>query len=45
VLFKKETVVRKAMDKTLAPKILRTVHSHEGFYFYKSSGEHTEKTL
>jgi hypothetical protein len=43
VLSKKETAVRKAVDKAHASKILRTVHSHEGFYFYKALGEYTGK--
>jgi hypothetical protein len=43
VLSKKEKVVRKAVDKMLASKILRTVHNHEGFYFYKALGKYTGK--
>jgi alpha-amylase len=43
VLSKKETAIRKAVDKTLASKILRTVHSHEGFCFYKALGDCTGK--
>jgi alpha-amylase len=42
-LFKKETPIRKAVDKTLASKILRTVHSHEGFWFYTAPGDFTGK--
>ena len=42
-MFKKEIPVRKALDKTLASKILRTVHSHEGFLFYKAPGDYTGK--
>ena len=43
-MFDKETAIRKAVDRTRASKILRTVHNHEGFYFYKALGEYTEKT-
>jgi alpha-amylase len=43
VLSKTEKVIRKAVDKTLASKILRTVHNHEGFYFYEALGEYTGK--
>jgi hypothetical protein len=42
-LLKKETAIRKAVDKTLASKILRTVHNHESFWFYKALGECTGK--
>jgi hypothetical protein len=42
-IIKKETVIRKTVDKTLASKILRTVHSHEGFWFYKATGDFTGK--
>jgi hypothetical protein len=41
--LKKEPKPRKALDKTLASKILRTVHNHEGFYFYNALGEYTGK--
>jgi hypothetical protein len=43
VLSKKETAIRKDVNKTLASKILRTVHSHEGFWFYKAPGDCTGK--
>jgi hypothetical protein len=43
LLSKKETAIRKAVDKTLASKILRTVHNHEGFWFYAASGDFTGK--
>ena len=42
-MSKKETVIRKATDKTRASSILRTVREHEGFYFYKAPGEFTGK--
>jgi len=42
-LSKKVTAIRKVLDKTLASKILRTVHSHEGFWFYKAPGDYTGK--
>ena len=42
-MSRRETVIRKGVDKTLASKILRTVHSHEGFWFYKAPGEFTGK--
>ena len=42
-LSRRETIIRKAVDKTLASKILRTVHSHEGFWFYKAPGDFTGK--
>jgi len=42
-LSKKGAVVRKAVDKTLASKILRTVHAHEGFWFHKATGDFTGK--
>jgi hypothetical protein len=42
-LSKKGTASRKAVDKTFASKILRIVHNHEGFYFYKAPGEYTGK--
>ena len=42
-MSRKEPVIRKAVDKTRASKILRTVHSHEGFWFYKAQGDATGK--
>ena len=42
-MFKKETAIRKAVDKTLASKSLRRVHSHEGFWFYRAPGDFTGK--
>jgi hypothetical protein len=42
-LSKKETAIRKVLDKTLASKILRTVRNHEGFLFYKAPGDYTGK--
>ena len=42
-MSRRETIIRKGVDKTLASKILRTVHSHEGFWFYKAPGEFTGK--
>ena len=42
--LKKEKGLRKAVDKTLASKILRTVHNHEGFYFYNALGVYTGKS-
>jgi hypothetical protein len=42
-LSRRETAIRKAVDKTQASKILRRVHNHEGFWFYKASGEHIGK--
>ena len=44
-MSKKDTVIRKAVDKTRASGILRTVHEHEGFYFYKALGEYTGKNV
>jgi len=35
-LSRKEPVIRKAVDKTLASKILRNVQNHESFWFYKA---------
>jgi hypothetical protein len=43
LMSKKETAIRKAVDRMLASKILRTVHNHESFYFYKALGEYTGK--
>ena len=43
-MLRRETAIRKAVDKTLASRILRTVHNHEGFWFYTASGEYTGKT-
>ena len=40
----KETAIRKAVDRTHASKILRTLHNHEEFYFYTALGEYTGKT-
>ena len=40
-VFKKEPSVRKAVDKALALRILRTVHNHEGFWFYVAPGDYT----
>jgi hypothetical protein len=40
-IFKKETAIRKPVDKALASKILRTVHSHEGFWFYTAPRDYT----
>ena len=42
-MSKKALMGRKALDKTLASKILRTVHSHEGFWFHKAPGDYTGK--
>jgi hypothetical protein len=42
-LSRKDTIIRKAVDKTLASKMLRTVHSHEGFWFYRAPGDFTGK--
>jgi hypothetical protein len=42
--LKKEKGLRKVVDKTLASKILRTVHNHEGFYFYNVLGVYTGKS-
>ena len=42
-MSKKDTVIRKVVDKTRASSILRTVHDHEGFYFYKALGEYIGK--
>jgi hypothetical protein len=42
-LSKKETFIRKAVDKTLASKILRSVKSHEGFWFCNATGDFTGK--
>jgi hypothetical protein len=40
-IFKKEPPVRKAVDKARASRILRTVHSHEGFWFYVAPEDYT----
>ena len=40
-VFKKEPSVRKAVDKALASRVLRTVHNHEGFRFYVALGDYT----
>ena len=42
-MSRKQTIIRKAIDKSRASKILRTVHSHEGFWFYKAPGDFTGK--
>ena len=42
-MSRRETVIRKAVDKTLASKILRTVHNHEGFWFCIALGDFTGK--
>ena len=42
-MSRRETVIRKAVDKTQASKILRRVHNHEGFWFYNSPGDYTGK--
>jgi len=42
-LSKKVTAIRKVIDKTSASKILRTVHKHEGFWFYRAPGDYTGK--
>jgi hypothetical protein len=39
----RETFRKKVITKTLASKIMRTVHSHEGFWFYKAPGDYTGK--
>jgi hypothetical protein len=43
-MSKKDTSIRQTVEKTLASKILRTVHNHEGFYFYRALGEYTGKS-
>lgn len=35
--------MKRAVDKTTASKILRTVRSHEGFWFYNAPGDFTGK--
>jgi len=42
-LSRRETAIRKAVDKTQASKILRRVHNHEGFWFYNALGDYTGK--
>ena len=42
-MSRKETAIRKAVDKTQASKILRTVHNHEGLWFYNAPGDYTGK--
>jgi len=37
------TISRRTVDKTLASKILRTVRSHEGFWFNKATGDFSGK--
>jgi len=44
-MSKKETVIRKSLDKMLASKVLRTVHDYEGFRFYKAPGDYTGKNV
>jgi hypothetical protein len=39
----RETFRKKVITKTLASKIMRMVHSHEGFWFYKAPGDYTGK--
>jgi hypothetical protein len=43
MLSRRETAIRKAVDKTLASKILRTVHGHEGFLFCNALGDYAGK--
>ena len=42
-MSRRETAIRKAVDKTLASRILRTVHNHEGFLFYNALGDYAGK--
>jgi alpha-amylase len=42
-IIKKRNAIRKAVNKTLASRILRTVHNHEGFLFYNAPGDYTGK--
>jgi hypothetical protein len=42
-LSRRETAIRKAVDKMQASRILRTVHNYEGFLFYNALGDHTGK--
>ena len=42
-MSRRETIIKKAVDKTLASKILRTVHNHEGFWFCIAQGDLTGK--
>ena len=42
-MSKKDVVMRKVPDKTLALKVLRTVRNHEGFWFYNGLGNYTGK--
>ncbi len=45
MLSRGETFRKKTVDKTLASKILRTVKSHEGFWFSKAPGEFTGENV
>jgi hypothetical protein len=38
-LSRREVVIRKVADRTLALRVLGTVDSHEGFWFYRAMGE------
>jgi hypothetical protein len=42
-MLSRKEIIRKPLDKALASKILRTVHGHEGFWFYTAPGEFTGK--
>ena len=42
-MSRKDTFLRKPLNKTLASKILRTVNPHEGFWFYNASADFTGK--
>lgn len=42
-MSRRETAIRKAVDKTQVSKILRKVHDHEGFWFCKASGDYRGK--
>ena len=42
-MSKREVVVRKVLDRSLALRVLRTVDSHEGFWFYRTVGDFSGK--
>jgi hypothetical protein len=42
-LSRREVVIRKVADRRLASRVLRTVDSHEGFWFYRAMGDFSGK--
>jgi len=43
-LFRGQTINGRTEDKTLTSRVLRTVNSHEGFWFYEDFGYFTGKS-